>query len=80
VEPQDQVGGGAHRVGTWPRLPLKVLTSTPQERPMSMIRSILKTAVAAKVVQVASRELSKPENQRKLKEGLSKIAKQTRRR
>jgi hypothetical protein len=47
---------------------------------MSMIRSILKTAVAAKVVQVASRELSKPENQRKLKEGLSKLSKQTRRR
>ncbi len=47
---------------------------------MSMIRSILKTAVAAKVVQVASRELSKPENQRKLKEGLSKLAKQSRRR
>ncbi|SEP82463.1 hypothetical protein [Microlunatus flavus] len=47
---------------------------------MSMIRSILKTAVAAKVVQIASRELSKPENQRKLKEGLSKLSKQARRR
>ncbi len=46
---------------------------------MSMIRSILKTAVAAKVVQVASRELSKPENQRKLKEGLSKLTKTRRR-
>lgn len=47
---------------------------------MSMISSILKTAVAAKVVQVVSRELSKPENQRKLKEGLSKIASQARKR
>lgn len=46
---------------------------------MSMIRSILKTAVAAKVVQVASRELSKPENQRKLREGFAKLAKQARR-
>ncbi len=46
---------------------------------MSMIKSILKTAVAAKVVQVASRELSKPENQRKLKDGLSKLTKQRRR-
>ena len=44
-----------------------------------MIRSILKTAVAAKVVQVASRELAKPENQRKLKEGFAKLTKQTRR-
>ncbi|MGI3784663.1 MAG: hypothetical protein ACRYG2_28210 [Janthinobacterium lividum] len=47
---------------------------------MSMISSILKTAVIAKVVQVAQRELSKPENQRKLKEGLSKLASQARKR
>jgi hypothetical protein len=46
---------------------------------MSMIRSIIKTAVAAKVVQVATRELSKPENQRKLREGFAKLAKQARR-
>ena len=50
-----------------------------QENKMSMLKSILKTAVAAKVVQTVSRELSKPENQRKLKEGLSKLAKQRRR-
>jgi len=46
---------------------------------MSMIKSVLKTAVAAKLVQVVSRELQKPENQRKLKEGLTKLAKQSRR-
>ena len=46
---------------------------------MSMLKSVLRTAVAAKVVQVVSRELQKPENQRKLKEGLSKLAKQRRR-
>jgi hypothetical protein len=46
---------------------------------MSMIKSILKTAIAAKVVQVASRELAKPENQRRLKEGFAKLAKQARR-
>lgn len=40
-----------------------------------MLKSILKTAVAAKVIQVAQRELSKPENQRKLKEGLTKLRK-----
>jgi len=51
-----------------------------QEIPMSMLKSILKTAVAAKVVQTLSRELAKPENQRKLKEGLGKLAKQARRR
>lgn len=47
---------------------------------MSLLKSVLKTAVAAKVVQVASRELSKPENQRRLKEGFAKLAKQARRR
>ena len=36
-------------------------------------------AVAAKVVQVISRELQKPENQRKLKEGISKLAQSRRR-
>ena len=46
---------------------------------MSMLKSVLRTAVAAKVVQVITRELSKPENQRKLKEGFSKLAKQRRR-
>ena len=40
---------------------------------MSMIKSILKTAVAAKVIQVAQRELSKPENQAKIKEGFAKL-------
>jgi hypothetical protein len=47
---------------------------------MSMIRSIVKTAVAAKVIQVAQRELSKPENQRKIKDGLSKLSKSVRNR
>jgi hypothetical protein len=51
-----------------------------QENPMSMLKSVLRTAVAAKVVQMVSRELSKPENQRKLKEGFTKLTKQTRRR
>ncbi len=40
---------------------------------MSMIRGILKTAVVGKVIQVASRELQKPENQRRIKQGLSKL-------
>ena len=47
---------------------------------MSLIKSVLKTAVAAKLVQVVSRELSKPENQRRLKEGFTKLAQQARKR
>lgn len=45
---------------------------------MSLIRGLIKGAVVAKVVQVASRELSKPENQRKIKEGLNKLTKTAR--
>ena len=40
---------------------------------MSLIRGLIKGAVIAKVIQVAQRELSKPENQRKIKEGLGKL-------
>jgi hypothetical protein len=40
---------------------------------MSLIKGLLKTAVAAKLIQVAQRELSKPENQQKIKEGLRKF-------
>jgi hypothetical protein len=53
--------------------------TTHQENPMSMLKSVLRTAVAAKVVQVISRELQKPENQRKLKEGISKLSQSRRR-
>lgn len=40
---------------------------------VSLIKGLVKGAVAAKVIQVAQRELSKPENQRKIREGLGKI-------
>ena len=40
---------------------------------MSRIRGMLKTALVMKALQVAQRELSKPENQRKIQEGLSKV-------
>lgn len=40
---------------------------------MNLIKGLLKTAIAAKLIQVAQRELSKPENQRKIKEGLRKV-------
>ena len=40
---------------------------------MSVVRGLVKSAVAVKIAQVAQRELSKPENQRKIKEGLSKV-------
>ena len=40
---------------------------------MSLIKGLLKTAIAAKLIQVAQRELSKPENQQKIKEGLRRV-------
>ena len=40
---------------------------------MSLIKGLVKTAVAAKLIQVAQRELSKPENQQKIREGLRKV-------
>jgi hypothetical protein len=45
---------------------------------MSLIKGLLKTAVAAKLIQVAQRELSKPENQQKIKDGLRKVQQATR--
>ena len=47
---------------------------------MSFIRGLVKSAVAVKLAQVAQRELSKPENQRKIKEGLRKVQDAARRR
>jgi len=41
---------------------------------MNLVKGLIKGAIVAKVVQVASRELSKPENQRRIKDGLSKLA------
>ena len=40
---------------------------------MNFIKGILKTAVAAKLIQVAQRELSKPENQQKIKDSFRKL-------
>ena len=40
---------------------------------MSFIRGLVKSAIIIKVAQIAQRELSKPENQRKIKEGLNKV-------
>jgi hypothetical protein len=40
---------------------------------MNLVRGLLKAAVVAKLVQVAQRELSKPENQQKIKDGLRKV-------
>lgn len=42
---------------------------------MNLIRGIAKTAIVGKVIQMAGRELQKPENQRKIKEGLGKLTK-----
>jgi hypothetical protein len=40
---------------------------------MSFIKGVLKTAAVATLVAVAQRELSKPENQQKIKEGIQKL-------
>ena len=40
---------------------------------MGFVKTLVKGAVVAKLVQVAQRELSKPENQRKAKEMLQKV-------
>ena len=40
---------------------------------MNLIKGLLKTAIAAKLIQVAQRELSKPENQQKIKDSLRKL-------
>ena len=40
--------------------------------PMGFVKTLVKGAVVAKLAQIAQRELSKPENQRKLKEAFQK--------
>lgn len=40
---------------------------------MKFISGIIKSAIVVKVVQVAQRELTKPENQRKIKDALRKV-------
>jgi hypothetical protein len=40
---------------------------------MSFIKSAIRAGVAIKVAQVAKRELSKPENQRKISEAVRKL-------
>ena len=40
---------------------------------MSIIRGAIKAGIAMKVIQIAKRELSKPENQRKISEAVRKL-------
>jgi hypothetical protein len=40
---------------------------------MGFVKTLIKGAVVAKLVQVAQRELSKPENQRKIKDAFQKV-------
>jgi len=42
---------------------------------MSLVKGLIKGAVIAKVIQVASRELSKPENQQRIRDAFGKLAK-----
>ncbi len=41
---------------------------------MNLVRGIIKAVIVTKVVEVIGREMSKPENQRKVKDGLGKLA------
>jgi hypothetical protein len=47
---------------------------------MGLLKKVVKGAVVAKVIQVASRELQKPENQAKIRDGLNRLSKGARRR
>jgi hypothetical protein len=40
---------------------------------MNLVKGLLKAAVVAKLLQVAQRELAKPENQQKIKDGFRKL-------
>ena len=44
---------------------------------MNLVRGLLKAAVVAKLLQVAQRELSKPENQQKIKDGIRRLQETT---
>lgn len=46
---------------------------------MGIVKGVLKTAVIAKALQIAQREMSKPENQRKAKEMLHKFQQRAKR-
>jgi hypothetical protein len=49
-----------------------------QEHHMGLMKRFVKGAVAAKVIQIATRELQKPENQAKIRDGLNKLSKTVR--
>ena len=40
---------------------------------MSLVKGLLKTAIVLKLAEVAQRELSNPENQQKIKDGIRKF-------
>ena len=45
---------------------------------MGMFKKVVKGAIAAKVIQVAAREMQKPENQARIRDGLNKLNKTVR--
>ena len=44
-----------------------------REALMGFVKTLVKGAVVAKLAQIAQRELSKPENQRKIREAFQKV-------
>jgi len=57
--------------GGWPGRLLSV--ASDEEALMGFVKTLVKGAVVAKLMQVAQRELSKPENQEKLKQAFQKV-------
>ena len=55
----------------WPGRVLSV--ASDEEALMGFVKTLVKGAVVAKLMQVAQRELSKPENQEKLKQAFQKV-------
>jgi hypothetical protein len=55
----------------WPGRLLSV--ASDEEALMGFVKTLVKGAVVAKLMQVAQRELSKPENQEKLKQAFQKV-------
>ena len=55
------------------RVQLNTVPDSQLENSMSLIKGLLKTAIVIKLAEVAQRELSKPENQRKIKDGIRKF-------
>ena len=72
-ERRDMVSDEGGESGGRPSESIKHCPRLPTGEFMSLVKGLLKTAIVIKLAEVAQRELSKPENQRKIKEGIRKF-------